>query len=71
MTTSSLLLGACIGCGEPIFRHRVPSGRQLSCERVRQIDQALQSSGRQSTAILRPSDVLRRRGNQIRQERVR
>lgn len=45
MTSSSaLLLGACTGCGEPIFRHRLPNGRQISCQDVRLIDQRFQAS---------------------------
>jgi hypothetical protein len=39
MTAASpLLLGSCI-CGEPIFRHRRPDGRQISCADLRRIDQ--------------------------------
>ena len=45
MTSSSaLLLGACACCGEPLFRHRLPNGRQITCEQVRLIDQQFHAS---------------------------
>lgn len=50
MTTSSnaLLRGVCL-CGEPIFRHRRPDGRQITCEQLRRIDQQFFESGAQAT----------------------
>lgn len=42
----SLLLGLCV-CNEPIFRHRRPDGRQISCEELRRIDQEFFQSGAQ------------------------
>lgn len=44
---SALLLGACSICGEPIFRHRLPNGRQISCAAGARIDQQLRQSGAQ------------------------
>lgn len=36
--TSPLLLGRCVGCGETILRHRLPDGRQISCEQLARYD---------------------------------
>lgn len=44
--TTSLLLGACV-CGEPMFRHRLPNGRQISCDQLRRIDEQLRQSSAQ------------------------
>lgn len=39
-----LLLGSCVCCGEPLFRHRKPNGRQISCARLRAIDEAFKAN---------------------------
>jgi hypothetical protein len=47
-SSSSLLMGLCSICGEPIFRHRTIHGRQITCEQLASIDQQLRESGSQS-----------------------
>lgn len=46
-SSSSLLLGACTCCGEPIFRHRL-GRRQITCEQLRRLDQEFRQSGAES-----------------------
>lgn len=60
---SPLLLGICTPCGQPIYRHRLPSGRQITCEQLRQIDEAFQASGRDPEAIRRDFHIVTRDGD--------
>lgn len=71
MTSSSaLLLGKCI-CREPIFRHRLPDGRQISCAAVRRLDEALQANNQPALQGGRPLHVVARAGELDRQGGVR
>lgn len=45
--TSSLLLGLCSICGEPIFRHRRVDRRQITCAELARLDQEFAQSGAQ------------------------
>lgn len=52
---SPLLLGVCTPCGQPIYRHRLPNGRQITCAALRLLDeqfQALPSSAQQPQRAL-------------------
>lgn len=61
MTSSTtLLLGECSICGEPIFRHRLPNGRQISCAQVRRIDEALKANNQPAQQRVGPLHVVAR-----------
>lgn len=68
--TSSLLLGICTPCGEPIFRHRI-GRRQITCESLRRLDQALKSSGAPTEQVLGSSDEFHRESDARGAEAVR
>ncbi len=68
---SSLLLGACVACGEPIFRHRLPNGRQISCDTLRRIDEALKASGSQPQQPARHFQIIDGRRDRDRQGGIR
>jgi hypothetical protein len=68
---SPLLLGECVCCGEPIFRHRTITNRQISCEQLRQIDQALQSNNAPAKQAIGAPHVIRGDFDRARQEGVR
>jgi len=52
-SSSALLLATCV-CGEPLFRHRLPDGRQISCAAVRRLDEALQANNQPARHSIGP-----------------